>query len=245
MENLKFLILLFLAIFITFSLGMLLSKINNASKNIIIKRLGWIPFCFISLIGTVIHELSHLFIGLLFLHFPTKIELFRPIKGKKDNIMGLVEQKYKNTLYRKIGKFFIGIAPMIVGTFFIFFMFCLLININISDIEFVFNKSFFSLININRKSPITYFLIFSIISVSLNMNMSLIDIKNSVTGAMFLIIFNILLLIVLNLFNLINIVVICFYIEKFVYLYFIFLLIGLILSFVLFLFFSLFDIILK
>lgn len=184
---------LVLIIVSTFLFGFLYEKINKKNTSFIMKNFGWIGFCIIASIGTIIHELSHLLACLLFLHVPTKIELFRPIKGKEDGVLGLVEHRYLKTKYRKAGNFLIGAAPMVFGSLIIIFLLKLLGFNNLNNITDIIKS--LSLINFN--SIFSYIILFLIVSISISMNMSRQDMKNSLFGifsmiSMFLIIYFVL-----------------------------------------------------
>lgn len=68
------------------------------------------------IIGTPIHELSHALMCILFRHKIKEMKLFQ--LDPKSNTLGYVTHTYnKKNLYQSIGNFFIGIAPLIFGSF--------------------------------------------------------------------------------------------------------------------------------
>lgn len=184
----------------TLLLGLLYNFINNKTSIAIRKTFGWKFFIIIAFIGTILHELSHLIMVLIFFHMPTKIELFRPIKGKEDGVLGFVEHNYKSTRYRTAGNFFIGCAPMISGSLMIVLLLNYL-NIDLKNINITH-------IDLNIKFLIILFLI---LSISLCMNMSKMDMKNSVLGCISFIILAISIYIFLELFTKIDLTIITNY----------------------------------
>jgi hypothetical protein len=155
------------------------------------KTIGWGGSCVFMSIGTIIHELSHFLTALLFLHTPTRVELFRPIKGKQDGCLGFVEHSYKKTTYRTAGNFFIGCAPMILGSAINILLFRL-INIDVINVmDKIVKKPSWNrakvilkqaLLQIDYKNPVVWFIIFIILSITISMNMSGKDFENSLVG---------------------------------------------------------------
>lgn len=170
----------------TYVIGLAYWFVNRKNSIILQKSFGWSWYCVICGIGTIIHELSHLVTAVIFFHTPTKVELFRPTQGKIDGVLGVVEHSYKKTYYCMAGNFFIGCAPMVVGSF-ISMNLLRLIKIDVVNIGnnlINFDKRFLlsSFNNIDYKNPITYIVLFVTISIAISMNMSSKDVQNSLVG---------------------------------------------------------------
>lgn len=243
-----------LGVFIVF--GILLNLIESKNNEVIQNSLGINFIVFTGFIGTVVHELSHMLMAFIFNHKIVKVELFRPFKYKEDGVLGYVKHTYNpSSLYQQIGNFFIGIAPMIFGTLFIWILLILFSNdtyqvltnnihidlyikyLESTDYLKVFSllindtllilKSMFSLKYLaDLKHLIMLFLIYSIAT---HMSLSLADLKGSFKGFIvcFIIVFIVTLFInLLNQANLFNNILI----FKFNVYVFLFLTVGLIFS---------------
>ena len=80
------------------------------------------------LIGTPIHELSHALMCLLFGHRIREMRLYRFDRGS--GVMGYVNHTYdRRNLYHIMGNYFIGTAPILVGTLFL----CLMMRLLLPD----------------------------------------------------------------------------------------------------------------
>ena len=78
-------------------------------------------FYLFMLIGTAVHETGHAIFALLFGHKVTKIELFSG--DPESNNPGSVTHEYNSkNIYQNIGNFFIGIGPILFGSFFLFLL---------------------------------------------------------------------------------------------------------------------------
>ncbi len=164
--------------------------------------------CYITgIIGTPIHEISHVIFCLIFLHRIDEVKLFNI---GNDGTLGYVSHSYNpKNIYQKVGNFFIGIAPIIVISLILFISSILLIPDFSNDINGLINNlnnfdisnvllcikdiivSFFSNISI------TWFIfLFIAINLSIHMTLSPQDIKGSISGG-------ILLLTILFLINLV------------------------------------------
>lgn len=70
-------------------------------------------------IGTPVHETSHLLMCLLFFHKVHKVKFFQI--NDEDGVLGYVSHSWNpKNIYQQIGNYFIGIAPIVVGTLIIF-----------------------------------------------------------------------------------------------------------------------------
>lgn len=196
-----------LGIFVIF--GFIFNLIENKNNQLIQQALGEKVIIFTGFIGTVVHEISHMIMALIFNHKIVKIELFRPRKYKEDGILGFVRSTYNpNSIYQQVGNFFIGIAPMIFGTLTIWLlliifsnnsytMFLNNLNINLyynylqssnysnfinllSHDVFLLLKTIFSFDYIFNINHL--FMLFLIYSIATHMTLSFADLKGSFKG---------------------------------------------------------------
>ena len=189
--------------------GLIFDRIEYLNNKLIFSTFGKMGVIITGFIGTVVHELSHFIMCLIFGHKVTEVKLFRPIAGQSDGLLGYVSHSYnKNNLYQTTGNFFIGIAPLIGGTITIIILFKLLlpntyqsvvdyINLNeyikamnsfnvigvfkifINDMGFVVRGLFFN----KDIFSIRYLIfIFSMYSISTHMSLSSADLKGSLSG---------------------------------------------------------------
>ena len=71
-------------------------------------------------IGTPIHEASHLVMCLVFFHKVNEVKFFQI--NDADGVLGYVNHSWNpKNIYQQIGNYFIGVAPIVVGTLVIFF----------------------------------------------------------------------------------------------------------------------------
>lgn len=72
------------------------------------------------LIGTPIHETSHLLMCLVFFHKVNAVKFFQI--NDEDGVLGYVNHSWNpRNIYQQIGNYFIGVAPIAVGTLIIYF----------------------------------------------------------------------------------------------------------------------------
>lgn len=99
-------------------------------------------------LGTAVHELGHALFAILFRHKITAINLFN-IKAK-DGKLGYVNHSYnRRSHYQRIGNFFIGIGPILLGSILLYFFSWLFFGFGYSKIqayEFV-NEDIFTMSN--------------------------------------------------------------------------------------------------
>ena len=245
-----FLTLLTTGLFLLF--GYIYSIIEKRNTRYILSTFGSFGILFTGIIGTAVHEISHLIMCFIFHHKVSDFQLFNFKGYKYEETLGYVSHRYnENSLYQKAGNFFIGMGPIIFGTLFIMISFKLLlpdkfdlININrfssyINNISlqnlillliYLFKALFLSLFNIHNLSNIKFYIfIYLMICVSTHISLSKKDFENSSTGilSLFIIFFLIsFICTLLNLNSLLNI-----FVSYILYL-FIFLSIGLIFSFI-------------
>jgi hypothetical protein len=100
--------------------GVLLAFVMHHVSSFVVTRFARIPifgrvlYIFISGPGVLFHELSHALMGLLFLHRIVRIRLNLL---SRDGTMGKTELEYpRGSLYGALGGFFVGLAPVILGS---------------------------------------------------------------------------------------------------------------------------------
>lgn len=117
--------------------GIIISFINKKTSNNLHTQSKWWIYTLFGFIGTPIHELSHLIFNLIFFHKVKEVALYRPIKSKKDGVLGYVNFTYKeSSLYQNIGLFFTGIGPMIGGCTVLFLLMKFLLPNIFNSFEF-------------------------------------------------------------------------------------------------------------
>ena len=204
---LQILLMILLFIAITYIYGLIYVFIGNFVSKEIQRNFGWKGFCIFGAIGVPFHEFTHWIMCKLFLHKVTKVEFFRPKKGKEDHVLGYVEHEYKKTKFRQMGNFFIGAAPMMLGTGLIILLFRILypeafeilepLGLNIIGFKEMIANSMKFLLFIFKSSNIFSwkFLVFILflIAISAHIDMSWVDIKGSLSGVPLFIIISFIL----------------------------------------------------
>lgn len=192
--------------------GLLIGHIEGKSNSLIYRSLGKGGIIFTGIIGTTVHEFSHFIMCKLFLHKVIDVKWFS-LNIDNSGELGYVRHSYNlKNIYQRIGNFFIGVAPVLIGTFILIIAYKFLmkdsfnefmktINFNnylslskdFSVVDF-FNYiilefknilgSLFTLSNIKTLG----FWIFMIIAISVSSHMSLskADLKNSLDGIGFI-----------------------------------------------------------
>ena len=90
-------------------MGCLMAQIEKWNNRYIQKAFGWGGIILTGCIGTILHELSHLIMCLIFRHKVKQVKLFRPIQSKKDGVLGYVNHSFNpSSTYQKVGNFFIS-----------------------------------------------------------------------------------------------------------------------------------------
>lgn len=205
--------------------GFLLGMIGRKSNEFMQKSFGWKGILVTAIIGTPVHELGHAVMCVIFRHKIDDIKLIRPFASKHDGIMGFVNHSYNpKSLYQKIGSFFIGVGPIIFGSFAMFLAMRFLMSKMYNNFHtFVleeykkvvgFDNTFFiGLKNVfiqltrelfsysNLLSLKFWVFIFIIISIASHMALSFADIKESARGIVFIYIISLFLSLIFKISN--------------------------------------------
>jgi len=183
-------------IVITYILGMIYKFIGWKNSTYIQRNFGWTGYCILGSVGVSFHELAHLITAVLFRHRINRVELFRPVKGKIDGVLGYVYHTWNNrSIYQRIGNFFIGTAPMFFGAGFLFillrfayptsFVEVVALNEIPDSLRFAF-KSMFQRENFfTIWTPVVFL---AVILICPHMHMSWADVKGATSGAVTLLI---------------------------------------------------------
>jgi hypothetical protein len=98
--------------------------VKTAGSTLDIFVTGWI--------GTPIHELGHALFCIIFRHRIVEMKLYSP--NSEDGTLGFVSHTFNpQSTYQKIGNFFIGIGPILFGTFVLYALLYYLVP-NTSDV---------------------------------------------------------------------------------------------------------------
>jgi hypothetical protein len=96
------------------AIGMLLGFLEKQSQIYLTQTFGKKGILVTAWIGTPIHEIGHLIQCIIWRHKVKSVKLLQT--DDKNGILGYVEHQYNpNSLYQRIGNFFIGIGPIISG----------------------------------------------------------------------------------------------------------------------------------
>lgn len=169
-------------------------------EKLIIHNLGYkanILYKSTMIIGTSIHELSHALFCIIYKHKIINIKLFD--LNANDSTFGYVEHEYNSkNIYETIGNFFIGIAPIVIGTSVINLLLFILLRDSFFDIyDYVESSDLNNIVNILHYKFVTiftmsnftkwqfYIFVFISLSISLHLNISNEDLKGSFSGLIF------------------------------------------------------------
>lgn len=95
-------------------LAVLLHVIERVLSDRLVSRLGWRGVLVTGWLGVPIHELSHVGACLLFRHRVERVQLFAP--DRRTGRLGSVQHAWnRKSVYQQLGRFFIGIAPLVGG----------------------------------------------------------------------------------------------------------------------------------
>lgn len=110
-----------------FIFGLILYLLARFTRTTYVKVTGSTLDVFVTgWIGTPIHELGHAILCLIFRHKVTEIKLYSP--NNNDGTLGYVNHTYDSkSIYQKVGNFFIGIGPILLGAFVIYWLFYFLV----------------------------------------------------------------------------------------------------------------------
>jgi len=197
-------------IVLTVGLLALAGWIISIFNQLFYKNMGFLgrPICYITgIIGTPIHEGAHALMCLIFGHKILEIKFFQ--MSSDDGTLGYVKHSYNpNSVYQKIGNFFIGIAPIIVITAILYLLACLLLPDMVTAVnaattqlssETTISKSLEVIGNIvlcflSSASKLNWWIFVVIGSfLSLHMTLSKADIKGALGGLIVLLFFVFLL----------------------------------------------------
>ncbi|WP_110113422.1 hypothetical protein [Bacillus sp. CGMCC 1.16541] len=197
------LIQLFSLVGIICVVGFLLGFMQNKSRMYVTSVFGEKGFLVTAWIGTPIHELGHVLMCILFRHRIVDVQWFPT--NTRNGYLGYVQHEYNpESLYQRIGKFFIGIAPVLIGIVaLISLMYGLVpqsyevfirsveMNVQTEQLDVTFIKSTFLSIGMllkslftwsNVMSPAFWFFLFLSICISTHIALSSEDMKGAWSG---------------------------------------------------------------
>ncbi|MGL5576587.1 MAG: hypothetical protein ACRDCW_13700, partial [Sarcina sp.] len=123
---------------VLFLFGMLLKIIQRTTTRNLVSKLGPKIIIITGLIGTTVHETSHYLMAKLFGHKVSDIKLFS--LELKSETLGYVRHSYnKRNYYQRIGNFFIGVAPILIGTGVVILLLKFLVPDSLSSLMNSFN----------------------------------------------------------------------------------------------------------
>ena len=150
-------------------------------------------------IGTPIHETSHALFCLLFAHKIHEVKLFQI--SSEDGTLGYVSHSYnKKNLYAVIGNFFIGVAPILMGTLILILLMWLITPATFNNVNAAMGNAgtyadFFPSAGAAIKAFFMgatawqwWVYLIPVIFISIHMNLSKADLKGTVIAIPFIII---------------------------------------------------------
>ncbi|MCK8058519.1 MULTISPECIES: hypothetical protein [unclassified Fusibacter] len=185
LKPLKDVLLIVLPIYVV---GFLIGIMEKVMLTNYYSRFGMIGVKVTSFIGTPFHELSHALTALVFGHKVTQLQWFN---FNLSGVQGFVNHSYNpSNVYHQIGNFFIGIAPLILGSLFIVLLYRLLlkesyqllmeevmrsvVSIKMENVFNLFKITAKSLIDLKQFKRLKYWL-FIVLSFNIALHMSLSD----------------------------------------------------------------------
>lgn len=93
-----------------------LHQIERVTSHALTRTFGWRASLLTGWIGTPVHELSHVFACVVFMHEIEEVKLFAP--DAETGTLGLVRHRApRGNPWAAVGRLFIGVAPLLGGTF--------------------------------------------------------------------------------------------------------------------------------
>lgn len=203
--------------------GLLIGWIESACNTLIYRRFKDKGILITGFIGTTVHEFGHFIMCKVFRHNVIDVKWFSTRIGASGEL-GHVRHSYEErSIYQRIGNFFIGVAPVLIGTLTLILSFRLLLPSSFSEI--IKHTDFNNYLNMSNSFSIENFIetlssslwlilkelfafgnfvdikfyIFIIIAFSISMHMSLsrADLINSFDGIVFIYAVSLILSIIL------------------------------------------------
>ncbi|MCD8019340.1 MAG: hypothetical protein LUF92_07085 [Clostridiales bacterium] len=183
---------------VLFAFGFIMSRVKlSVWKNLSDKTGGYVILDFFNLIGTPVHELSHLLFAVLFGYHIDGICLYRRVKTarKHGSTLGYVKMHHKeNTVFQRIqketGLFFIGTGPLILPPLFLLFIGTHL-PAKLRALPSAFGNgwdSFYKSLHLLKSTDIIilFTFLYAIIGISMNMELSRQDLQMAFKGLIML-----------------------------------------------------------
>ena len=178
--------------------GLLTGKIRQGTYRALFrKKQGDLVIDFFNLIGIPVHELCHLIMGLLFGYRIKKVCLYRRLSAARagGGNLGYVRMQHKrNTFFQRlcddVGQFFVGTGPVLLGPFLVCGILMLMPEQARSIPVSLFDREIDTFSLIRSMTPgqifLTCFLIYAVIGISMNMELSRADLSMTKKGFVFL-----------------------------------------------------------